>query len=90
MARVPKKSKWRTVRCVVDYRTQDLNFSERDLARRVQEALDTSLRGYEHLDSKMWAKGFNSSVARMEGARPKKMQAAIRQLDAVLARLRKM
>lgn len=81
------KPKWRTLRCVVEYRTADPNLSERDLARRVQGAINHYL---EMPDSKPWAKPFNAVLALMKGARPKKLLTVSRQLEAVAARLRKL
>lgn len=88
---MPKSpAKWRTVRCVVEYRTRDPKFSERDLAAFVQSALGPYLDMYPSQlpDSKPWAKGFNAVVARMTAARPKKMRAALRAIDAAVRRLR--
>lgn len=83
-----KKPAWRTVRCVVEYRTNDPQFSKRDLSRHVQDVIDDS--GFRLTDSKLWTKGFNKVIARMTAARPKKLQAAVKALDKTVDRLKKL
>lgn len=83
-----KKSRWRTVRCVIEYRTPS-EMSDRDFATRVQYLLDT-MGTSELRDSKMWAKSFSGVLSRMDAARPRRLRAAIRALEAVAARLRKL
>lgn len=82
------KTPWRTVRCVVEYRTQS-SMGDDDFARHIQCIIDESqLRPYLRA-SKIWAKGFSRVVARLEAARPRKLQSVIRALDAAVARLKR-
>lgn len=84
-------SKWRTVRCVVEYRTPDETLSERDFAAQVQNWVDHGQNVTSRMrDSRIWAKGFNSVVARMDKARPRRLQAVSRALDKLATRLRKL
>lgn len=85
-----KRAAWQTVRCVVEYRTNS-GMSERQLARTVQSILDTSAeREHSLSDSRVWAKQFSASIARLTSARPRRLRAAVRALDAVANRLRKL
>lgn len=81
-----KKTKWRTVRCIVEYRTER-DLSEQDLARFVQAALDER-PGPTLIESRPRAKGLKKAISRMEAVRPEKLRAAIRQLDHLLSQLR--
>lgn len=84
----PPKTKWKTVRCVVKYRTPS-DLSERDLARIVQAAIDHPEVRRQLGDSKAWAQAFMQSIAKMEAVRPRRLLAAARAADALAARLRK-
>ena len=82
-----KKSKWKTVRAVVEYRTTS-DMSERNFTRIVQNMLDTATHYEDLKDSKVWAKGFQQPLGKMQAARPRRLQAAIKKLDAAKAQLR--
>jgi hypothetical protein len=89
--KTPKKtSKWRTLRCVVEYRTPDAGMSERDLARDVQYALDHCAADTftRFPDSAVWAKAFSAVMSRRAEGRPKKLATAIKAADALTKRLR--
>lgn len=87
-----KDGKWRTVRCIIEYRTARADFSERDLARRVQHVLDSGVRdsGNDLSESKLWAKQFTAALARTKAGRPKALASAIKKLEAAAAALRRM
>lgn len=66
------KSNWRTVRCVVEVRTNEPSFSERDLARIVQHRIDPMWAEGETM-SKPWAKQFTAVVSRMKKRGPRQL-----------------
>ena len=59
-----RTSKWRTLRVVVEYRTQR-DTSEKDLRSAVQYLLDNShgLTMEQFGESRLWVKGFNAFLA---------------------------
>lgn len=84
-----KKKPWRSVRCVVEYRTNS-DLSEADFARDVQHHLEQNGLTIHYFHSKIWVKGFNRVLALREGARPRRLRAVIRALEALTARLRRL
>lgn len=94
MSKQPRKPKdkaqqWRTLRCVVEYKTKS-DLSENDLARDVEYYLVQSGMTARYSDSSVVAKGFSRMLDTLHAARPRRLQAAIRALDAVTTRLRKL
>ena len=87
--RKPKGQQWRTLRCVVEYKTRD-DLSENDLAREVEYYLEQSGMTIRYSHSKVVVKGFSKMLGHLQATRPRRLQAAIRTLDAVTARLRKL
>lgn len=83
-----KKPKWRTVRCIVEYRTPT-DMSERDLANIVRYTL-TAHPSPQLKDSSPAAKGFNQAISTMDAARPRRLQAVARALDTIAGRLRRL
>lgn len=80
------KKVWRTVRCVVELRTNDPQFSERDLCSIVQPGLDKAWADAS-LTSRLWAKGFNGMISRMKKRGPAQLrrveQAALRTYNLI-------
>ena len=84
-----RTSKWRTLRVVVEYRTQR-DTSEKDLRSAVQYLLDNShgLTMEQFGESRLWVKGFNAFRSRSEAARPTRLRAAIRRLESAVKKLK--
>jgi len=83
------KKPWCTVRCVVEYRTNS-GIAEGNLSNEIQHVLDTAELPSILRDSRIWVKGFNRVLALQAGARPRRLLAVIRALEALTTRLRKL
>lgn len=84
-----QKSGWRTVRCVVEYRTRaGTDVSDARLARYVQVALDGH-KVDSLTESRMRAKSFTATIKFIGDRRPRELVAVTRALEKVVARLRK-
>ena len=84
------QSKWTTVRCVVEYRTDNPNFDERELTRVIQGYVNMAWADGKLSRSRPWAKQFKSVIARMVGLQPKKIQTAIKASEALTTKLRRL
>ena len=86
----PQKKSWRTVRCVVEYRTQAPTTRVTDvvLARYVQRIIDAGAPEL-FIESRLRAKSFSAVVRFIGNQRPRQLVAVARALEKITARLRK-
>lgn len=87
MTESKKSTKWKTVRCIVEYRTSS-EITESTFARRVQETL-TIYRSSDLMDSRMKTKGLSRALLHMRTARPRRLTLVAKALEELAARLRK-